>query len=285
MHKHLTLSTFRAFFCFSLVMSILTNPQASYSVEDCSGYSCNQANAMSSNSEAIQTYTVTAKSLIVREGPGMSYRGVKQIDEGSTIQGIEKSGWIQMLDGNYISANPNYVKVVSQIPSSLDRLPSQPNSIDYNLIIAAFGIGLIMGVSIAYNAGKTSGFSSGLSFGEKGGYEKGLFKGYTDGYEKASQEHTAVVVPVCYTEDNRILFIGTHQVKQGFFYQTYIKGIPSIKSEEFFIKITNENKVDTSELERLTKTLVESYIASHNPIAGVANSAIKIIDAKYEKIS
>ena len=92
MHKHLTLSTFRAFFCFSLVMSILNNPQASYSVEDCSGYSCNQANAMNSNSEAIQTYTVTAKSLIVREGPGISYRGVKQIDEGSTIQGIEKLG-------------------------------------------------------------------------------------------------------------------------------------------------------------------------------------------------
>ena len=284
MHKHLTLSTFGAFFCFSLVMSILINPQASYSVEDCSGYSCNQTNAMNSNSEAVQTYTVTAKSLIVREGPGTNYRGVKQIDKGSTIQGIEKSGWIQMLDGNYISANPKYVKLVSQIPSNFDSPPSQPNSIDSNLLISAFVTTLVIGISIAYNVGKNSGFSSGLSFGERAGQKEGFLKGYTDGYEKASQEHTAVVVPVCYTQDNRIFFIGTHQVKKGYFYQTYIKGMPSIKSEEIFVEITDENTVDLSELERLTKTLIQGYIASH-PIAGVANAAVKIIDTKYEKIS
>jgi hypothetical protein len=284
MHKYLTLSTFIVFFCSSLVMSIFINPQASYGVEDCSGYSCNQADTRNSNSEEVQTYTVTAKSLIVREGPGRSYRGVKQLDEGTTIQGIEKSGWIQMLDGNYISANPNYVKVVSQIASSPDSLPSQTNSIDYNLIIAAFGTSLVMGISIAYNVGKSSGFSSGLSFGEKWGYDKGFLKGHTDGYEKASQEHTAVVVPICYTQDNTFFFFGTHQVKKGYFYQTYIKGMPSIKSEDIFIEITEESKIDTNELERLTKMLVSSYIALH-PIAGVANSAIKIIDTKSEKIS
>ncbi len=93
-----------------------------------------------------------------------------------------------------------------------------------------------------------------------------------------------VVVPVCYIEDNTFLFFGTRQVKKGFFYQTYIKGIPTIESGVIFIEITNENKINISELKRLTKTLVETYIASH-PITGVVNSAIKIIDAKYKKIS
>ncbi len=137
---------------------------------------------------------------------------------------------------------------------------------------------------IAYNVGKSSGFSSGLSFGKESGYDKGFLKGHTDGYEKASQEHTAVVVPVCYTQDNTFLFFGTHQVKKGFFYQYYIKGMPQQKSEDIFIEITEESKIDTNELERLTKKLVEGYIALH-PIAGVANSAIKIIDTKSEKIS
>lgn len=97
-------------------------------------------------------------------------------------------------------------------------------------------------------------------------------------------EQTAVIFPVCYTKENTFLFATTYQVKKGYFYQIYIKGILSIKSEEIFIEITEESKINTEELERLTKRLVEIYIALH-PIAGVANSAIKVIDAKYEKIS
>jgi hypothetical protein len=102
-----------------------------------------------------------------------------------------------------------------------------------------------------------------LSFGLMSGLffaAVAFYKGKERGRNDEAAEYSVITVPV-YHEFSRFMKIGSKKkVQVGYFYQTFVKGMPAIKSEEIFVKTIETSEVDEEKIARLVGEVVRSSL-------------------------
>src|SRR5262249_34883658 len=98
--------------------------------------------------------------------------------------------------------------------------------------------------------------------------------GYYIGKERAFKEIRLEVIPICRVSEFGAFFWRATTVKYGYQFQLFVKGIPSLKSEETIIAEKEVKEVDQNQLQELIRQAVKAALATETGGINVVLDAV-----------
>jgi hypothetical protein len=86
--------------------------------------------------------------------------------------------------------------------------------------------------------------------------------GYYVGKDRAFKDIKLQIIPICRVSEFGAFFWRATTVKYGYQYQLFVKGIPSLKSEEIIIAEKEVKEVDQNQLQDLIRQAVRAALAT-----------------------
>ena len=98
--------------------------------------------------------------------------------------------------------------------------------------------------------------------------------GYYIGKDRAFKNIKLQVIPICRVSEFGALFWRATTVKYGYQFQLFVKGIPSLKSEETIIAEKEVQEVDQNQLQELIRQAVRAALATQTGGINVVLDAV-----------
>jgi hypothetical protein len=137
--------------------------------------------------------------------------------------------------------------------------------------IAYLVIGTLFGTVVSM-----ASYVWGTRKGRKEGFEMGLREGRSQGKESgittAHAEYTIEVIPVIDIQKLKTYVRKKNQIKVGYFYQLFIRGLPSLRSERIFIREESLAELHEDQIVKLAAEVVQQMAL---PTAAMIGKTIK----------
>ena len=98
--------------------------------------------------------------------------------------------------------------------------------------------------------------------------------GYYVGKDRAFKDIKLQVIPICRVSEFGAFFWRATTVKYGYQFQLFVKGIPSLKSEEIIIAEKEVKEVDQSQLQDLIRQAVRAALVTETGGINVVLDAV-----------